>query len=42
MDYINSTSNEAYNIITKELKNIFLTGPPGSGKSWLTNKYIDF
>ena len=29
-------------IITNELKNIFLTGPPGSGKSYLTNKYIDF
>jgi nucleoside-triphosphatase THEP1 len=22
--------------------NVFLTGPPGSGKTWLTNKYIEY
>ncbi len=42
MQYLNLTSNDALEIITKNLKNIFLTGPPGSGKSYLTNKYIEY
>jgi ATP-dependent exoDNAse (exonuclease V) alpha subunit len=42
MQYINLTSNEALKNITQKLKNVFLTGPPGSGKSYLTNKYIEY
>lgn len=36
------TSDEALLCITQKLNNIFLTGPPGCGKTWLTNRYIDY
>ena len=34
MEYINLTSNDALEYLKKN--NVFLTGPPGSGKSYLT------
>ena len=42
MEYINLNSDAAFDLITEKLYNIFLTGPPGSGKSWLTNHYIKY
>ena len=42
MEYINLNSDAAFDIITEKLYNIFLTGPPGSGKSWLTTHYIKY
>jgi ATP-dependent DNA helicase PIF1 len=41
MKYVNLTSDKAFCHITNNLSNIFLTGPPGSGKSWLTKNFID-
>ncbi len=41
MKYINLTSDEAFNLITNKMCNIFLTGAPGSGKSWLTKNFIN-
>ena len=40
MKYINSDSTEAFEYLKKY--NVFLTGPPGSGKSYLINKFIDW
>ena len=41
MIYKNLSSNESLKLINSEHNyNIFLTGPPGSGKTWLTNQYI--
>jgi ATP-dependent exoDNAse (exonuclease V) alpha subunit len=42
MKYLNLSSNDTLDIITNKLYNIFLTGAPGSGKTWITNKYIDY
>ena len=42
MKYINLTSGEAFNLITNKNCNIFLTGAPGSGKSWLTKNFIKY
>ena len=37
--YLNETNNEAYKgIHVKQNKNIYLIGPPKSGKSYLGNK----
>ncbi len=36
------TQQEAFTILKKETCNVFLTGQPGSGKSYLTNQYIDW
>lgn len=36
------TQQEALTILKKETCNVFLTGAPGSGKSYLTNQYIDW
>lgn len=41
MKYVNLKSEDAFNLITDNLSNIFLTGPPGSGKSWLTKNFIN-
>jgi ATP-dependent exoDNAse (exonuclease V) alpha subunit len=38
MKYINCNSDEALPLLFNN--NVFLTGPPGSGKSYLTNNYI--
>jgi ATP-dependent exoDNAse (exonuclease V) alpha subunit len=42
--YINLESDIAFEVIKDNLfkKNIFITGQPGSGKTYLTNKIIDF
>lgn len=40
MKYINSNSEEALEYLKKY--NVFLTGPPGSGKSFLINKFIEW
>lgn len=40
MKYIYSDSTEAFEYLKKY--NIFLTGPPGSGKSYLINKFIEW
>jgi ATP-dependent DNA helicase PIF1 len=34
--------SEALTILKKETCNVFLTGQPGSGKSYLTNQYIEY
>lgn len=36
------TQQEALQILKKETCNVFLTGQPGAGKSYLTNQYIDW
>lgn len=36
------TQDTAFTILTKSRKNVLLTGKPGAGKSYLTNKYIDW
>lgn len=36
------TQQQALDILKKETCNVFLTGQPGSGKSYLTNQYIDY
>lgn len=36
------TQQEALLILKKETCNVFLTGQPGAGKSYLTNQYIDW
>ena len=40
MKYINSNSEEALEYLKKY--NVFLTGPPGSGKSYLINQFIEW
>lgn len=42
--YINLESDDAFEVIKDNLfkKNIFITGQPGSGKTYLTNKIINF
>ncbi len=40
MKYIECGNNIAFDYILKY--NIFLTGPPGSGKSYITKEYIDY
>ena len=40
MQYLNLTSSEALEYIKNN--NVFLTGPPGSGKSYLTKQYIEY
>jgi ATP-dependent exoDNAse (exonuclease V) alpha subunit len=40
MKYIYSDSQEAFEYLKKY--NVFLTGPPGSGKSYLINKFIEW
>lgn len=42
MEYIKTDSDYALELLTKQLKNVFLSGPPGCGKTWLTNKYIEY
>ena len=41
MIYKNLTTNEGL-LLLHDSNNIFLTGPPGSGKTWLTNQYINY
>lgn len=36
------TQQEALDILKKDTCNVFLTGQPGAGKSYLTNQYIDW
>jgi GTPase SAR1 family protein len=36
------TQDTAFTILTKSKDNVLLTGKPGAGKSYLTNKYIDW
>lgn len=36
------TQSQALDILKKQTCNVFLTGQPGSGKSYLTNQYIDW
>lgn len=36
------TQSESLTILKKETCNVFLTGQPGSGKSYLTNQYIEY
>lgn len=40
MQYLNTTSEDALSYLINY--NVFLTGPPGSGKSYLTKQYIDY
>lgn len=40
MQFIKTNSNDALEIIKNS--NVFLTGPPGSGKTYLINKYIEW
>ncbi len=41
MKYIETDGDEALNIIKKS-KNCFLTGPPGSGKSYIIREYVKY
>lgn len=36
------TQDQAFKILTTSRQNVLLTGKPGAGKSYLTNKYIDW
>lgn len=40
MKYINCNSDSAFNYLDKG--NVFLTGAPGTGKTYLINKYITY